>query len=674
MVLKVTHKVIIGFAIILLLLLFSSISSVGILSDIKMATAKVDNFALPLQGYANNVQKQLLKQAKLEALIVTQSTVSAIENIEQNFAQQNLLLIKNSQLITKILVSFPAIENLSHFTCTYNAYTQSVALMFTYKKAQLTETIQLNEQQKILYNILDEASAILGDLSFLEDTQNQRQIERIIGSASQIEGYLFNLTDATKAILTINSIEEVSMAQHDIDFGLDNITQLLTFLSRLGEDYDTGGLIDQFIDEFTRSKSMLRSDNNIFILKISQLEHRDLFNKAYQNSEQHITGASDDIDIFLQILDKNLAQLQADIFDNVEQGNIETLAVFIVLFVVGAGIAAITIRTMIGPLTGINKVLAQIAKGDLSRQLTVRSDDEYGELSKNVNLVVADLTALITNISNYTHLLNNAAEQSSNKTAQVTSALSLQQQTIMQATAQTDDLELSAENILNKATNAEQKMSDALAQSNKLENIAKLTNERMINLTTMLDNTSEVMAVLQQKSLDISSILDAIGSISAQTNLLALNAAIEAARAGESGRGFAVVADEVRLLASRTQEAANEIQVMIESLQSQTKKAVADIIQGENEANNCQEHTVELLAILSLIHQAIEEMHIMSQDISQSATQQNGLSNDIKQSIDAVVDLGLKSSDLSSSTLNYSKQVAELATKLDGAIGTFKVP
>ena len=185
MVLKVTHKVIIGFAIILLLLLFSSISSVGILSDIKIATAKVDNFALPLQGYANNVQKQLLKQAKLEALIVTQSTVSAIKTIEQNFAQQNLLLIKNSQLITKMLVSFPAIDNLSHFTTTYNAYTQSVALMFTYKKAQLTETIQLNEQQKALYNILDEASAILGDLSFLEDTQNQRQIERILGKQAK---------------------------------------------------------------------------------------------------------------------------------------------------------------------------------------------------------------------------------------------------------------------------------------------------------------------------------------------------------------------------------------------------------------------------------------------------------------------------------------------------------
>ncbi|WP_057830232.1 methyl-accepting chemotaxis protein [Colwellia sp. TT2012] len=673
MALKISHKVIIGFAIILLLLLFSSISSVAILSDIKMATAKVDNFALPLQSYANNVQKQLLKQAKLEALIVSQPTVSAIERIEQNFAQQNLLLINNSQLITSMLVNFPAIDDLSHFTTTYHAYTQSVALMFTHKKAQLNTSIQLTEQQKSLYNILDEASAILGDLSFLEDADNQRQIDTIIGSASQIEGYLYNVTNATKVILSIKSIEEVTLAQQDIDFGLDNITQLLTFLSRLGEDYDTGGLIEQFIEQFNQSKVMLRSDNNLFTLKISQLQQRDLFNHAFKKSAQHIKSASDDIDIFLQILTKNLAQLQGDIFDHVEQGNRETIIVFLVLFVVGAGIAAITIRTMIGPLKSINKVLAQIAKGDLSRQLRVQSDDEYGELSKNVNLVVADLTTLITDISNYTHLLNNAAEQSSEKTAQVTSSLSLQQETIMQATAQTNDLELSAQNILQKATNAEQKMTDAMAQSNKLEHIAKLTNERMKNLTNRLDNTSAVMAILQQKSLDISGILDAIKSISAQTNLLALNAAIEAARAGESGRGFAVVADEVRLLASRTQASADEIQVMIESLQEQTKTAVADIIQGKNEASNCQEHTVELLAILSLINQAIEEMHVMSQDISQSATQQNGLSHDIKQSIDAVVDLGQQSSDLSSSTLGYSRQVAELATKLDDAIGTFKV-
>ena len=112
---------------------------------------------------------------------------------------------------------------------------------------------------------------------------------------------------------------------------------------------------------------------------------------------------------------------------------------------------------------------------------------------------------------------------------------------------------------------------------------------------------------------------------------------------------------------------------MIESLQNQTEKAVQDISQGKEEANNCQDHTDQLLQTLLLITGAIQQMHDMSTDISQSAIQQNTLSNDINQSIQEVVNLSQQSSDKSSSTLAYSNQVAELAAKLDDSIGEFKV-
>lgn len=673
MVLKVAHKVIIGFAVILLLLLFSSISSIGILSDIKEATSKVDDFALPIQKYGNKVQKQLLKQAKSSALISTRPTVESAKELQIEFNKQGQLLNTNIKLIDKLQHVFPKIKKLIQFKKHYSAYKESVTKMFIYRSADLNKTLDLAVQQKALYDVLDEASAILGDLSYLEDPKNQRKIDKIVGSANQIEGFLFNLTDASKAIISINSIDEVKKSQETINFGIDNIAQNLTFLTRLGEDYNTDGLIEQFVEQFNKSKLMLQGDNNLFSLKILQLEQKNGLNQSFHRSEQHIKSAISDIDNFLQGVDKNVEQLQSDVFDNVAQGNIETLVILVVLFITGAGIAFATISAMIKPLKRINNVLSYIAKGDLSQQLTVQSDDEYGELSKSVNLVVADLRKLISNITDNTQLLTCAAEQSSDKIAQVTDSLATQKETIEQVSVITDELGQSADHILSKATHAEQQMTSALTQSNELEKTANITNNRMRNLVAMLDDTTEVMTVLQQESANISGILDTIRGISDQTNLLALNAAIEAARAGETGRGFAVVADEVRLLASRTQESASEIQHMIEALQNQTEKAATDISKGKSEANNCQDHTDQLLQTLLLITQAIEQMHEMSSEISSSATQQNSLSANIDQSIQAVVDLSQQSSDKSASTLSYSNQVADLAAKLNEATGAFKV-
>ncbi len=668
MTFKVAHKVILGFATILLLLLFASMSSVNILIDIEASSTEVDEFAIPVQKHSNAAQIQLLKQAKISALITNADNIS---QLKKQFLVEGQTLTEHIKQLALLLVNDTNKNAIQAFKTSYRNYVNSVDLMFRQKRLIKQSNYELRQQQKELDLFLNEASAILVDLTYLEDYDKQSQIDRIAGAAGQIEGYMINLTDSTKEIMSLESLVEVTESQETIEMAITNVEHQLSFLVRLGEEYNTDGLIEQFVDEFGKSKEKLSGELSLFANKKAQLNNIKALNDALAQSEAQVNQSISEIDKLLVIVDANLSDLQRAVFDNVNQGRTTTFIILAVLSVIGFFTAYATVRAMVLPLRSINEVLSYLAKGDLSRQLEISADDEYGKLSKNVNLVVEDLRVLIEQISKNTHLLTSSAVQSSHEMEQVIELLEQQKNTVEQVNIITDELSNNADDVLVKTTEADSQMTKALIQSDELEQVANLTNNKMTSLVKKLDTTTELMENLQQESTNIGGILSTIQGIADQTNLLALNAAIEAARAGEVGRGFAVVADEVRLLASRTQESTAEIHTMINALQSQTTKAVSDIEEGKDEANLCQQHTNELLKTLVLIHQAIKTMSNMSSEIAESATAQNQLSNDIKHSIKDVVADCQESSQKSSSTLTYSQQVATLAQKLDKSVDEF---
>ena len=181
-----------------------------------------------------------------------------------------------------------------------------------------------------------------------------------------------------------------------------------------------------------------------------------------------------------------------------------------------------------------------------------------------------------------------------------------------------------------------QSASDATERANSAVVEGKSSVEQTVSsmneLSQQLGVASDVVQQLSEHGRTIGEVLVVIQGVAEQTNLLALNAAIEAARAGDQGRGFAVVADEVRKLAQRSHESTEEIQNIINLIQTSTDKAVQAMEEGNKLSDICVDcantsgdkldalfgQVTDISDRNSQIATAIEEMARVTEDMNSS--------------------------------------------------------
>jgi methyl-accepting chemotaxis protein len=207
------------------------------------------------------------------------------------------------------------------------------------------------------------------------------------------------------------------------------------------------------------------------------------------------------------------------------------------------------VKFMVKPLDRIRHHFTAIAKGDLSQPVEFFGNNSVGRLFPLLAEMQGSLREAVSTIRGGTeNIYRGAAEISSgnndlsSRTEEQAAALEETAASMEQLTA---TVKFNADNA-RQASNLAEKASVTASRGGKLVGDVVITMEG-----------------ISESSKKISEITSVINSIAFQTNILALNAAVEAARAGEQGRGFAVVAGEVRNLASRSAEAAKEIETLI---------------------------------------------------------------------------------------------------------------
>ncbi|MBV7471024.1 methyl-accepting chemotaxis protein [Aeromonas sp. sif0611] len=332
-----------------------------------------------------------------------------------------------------------------------------------------------------------------------------------------------------------------------------------------------------------------------------------------------------------------------------------------------------TARSIQRPLQLIDRALDRMATGDMTRRIDYQSRCEFGSLTRSINTLADKTGELLSQINAGSRHLVEEASRAAEISERAMSRVQDQKSQTDQVAAAITELEVSATEVARSTdgTKREVDLADEEARAGRKQ--VATTRRITEQLAGAMEEAVGITHKLGEFSNNIGSILDVIRSIAEQTNLLALNAAIEAARAGDAGRGFAVVADEVRALANRTQTSTEEIQAMIENLQSSSKQVMEVMGRSQEQTQGCVSQTRAMDQALQSIAERMSAIKSMADQVAHAAQEQISVSQGVARHIAGIADVAYETEREARESASSSEVLADLVAKQQQLIAHFKV-
>ncbi|MBE5902612.1 MAG: HAMP domain-containing protein [Lachnospiraceae bacterium] len=371
-----------------------------------------------------------------------------------------------------------------------------------------------------------------------------------------------------------------------------------------------------------------------------------------------------------------------------------TVAVLLVLAVVGAIAAFYYGGRITKPIRMAANQMVRMSNRDFTESEEINKvrklkshNNEIGAIAEALDLMHENIRNLMLQISETTSFVTAASQQLSSSASQsaeasemvatsctnVATSCSGQINAVSDASGETDSFVLN----MQEFKKAIMRSSDMIRATNEsaISGAEDMTNatDMMNTIRDSVEKTANVVEDLGERLKSIDQFVVTVAEIASQTTLLSLNASIEAARAGEMGKGFAVVATEISKLADESNQAAQNINALIDDIMKNSQEAVLAMRQGANKVVSGSELVNEagetFNNIVTMVNSISEESKTMSQIVEQLSGGTETIArniHDIEQMSIAVADETSTVSAASQEQTASSYEVAQASTRLAG--------
>ncbi|MBN8704419.1 MAG: methyl-accepting chemotaxis protein [Bacteroidetes bacterium] len=288
-------------------------------------------------------------------------------------------------------------------------------------------------------------------------------------------------------------------------------------------------------------------------------------------------------------------------------------------------------RRMTFALRMIVANLKSIALGDTARhrQLTLSTNDEFGELAHWFNAFAEKYESLFEQLSQRGIQISELSGQLNNSIFQLNAAAIEQSTAVVETTSTMEEMHKSSLNISESSEGVLSAASRNQSAAKEGVELMRVFLKKMEDIDKLNQEKTHDILQMKKKVTRIHEVMGLIKGINEQTKLIAFNASLEASGAGEGGKRFAVVANEIRRLADTVQESMEEIRAMTDEIQTQTHL----LIKGADESNQMVASGVQasrdVETHFNSIYAVAEMVTLNSRQITQATTQQRVASEQI---------------------------------------------